>query len=160
MSWCEHRAVPGTEEYLDSEKYQVRHWDLDAPGSIRELVRRVNQIRRDNPALHRNDSLRFHPVDNEALIAYTKSDQKSANTILVVVNVDPHRPQAGWVELPLEQLGLAPDAQYQVHDLLGGARYLWHGPRNFVALDPAAMPAHVFRIRRHLRTERDFDYYI
>ncbi len=156
----EHRAVAGTEEYLDSEKYQLRHWNLEQPGNIRELIARMNAIRRDNPALHRNDSLRFHPVDNDAIIAYSKTAPDGGNAILTVVNLDPHHTQAGWIELPLEELGLEADGQYQMHDLLGGARYLWHGRHNYVSLDPQALPAHVFRIRRRLRTERDFDYYM
>ena len=154
------RAVPGTEEYLDSEKYQVRWWDVDQPGSLRDFVARVNAIRRDNPAFHRNESLRFHHVDNPEIIAYSKLDGDGGNLVLVVVNLDPHHAQQGWVTLPLEDLDIDTDAPYQVHDLLGDARYLWNGPVNYVALDPAATPAHIFRVRRRLRTEQDFDYYL
>ncbi|MGH7583604.1 MAG: alpha-1,4-glucan--maltose-1-phosphate maltosyltransferase [Gemmatimonadales bacterium] len=156
----EDRAVAGTEEYLDSEKYQLRHWDLNAPGGIRDFITRVNTIRRDNPALHVNESLQFFPVDNEAIIAYAKTSADGANTILTVVNLDPHHAQIGWIELPLDELGLVGEGQYQMHDLLGGARFLWQGPRNYVSLDPATLPAHIFRVRRRLRTERDFDYYL
>ncbi|MGE0352700.1 MAG: alpha-1,4-glucan--maltose-1-phosphate maltosyltransferase [Gemmatimonadales bacterium] len=156
---CEGRAVPGTEEYRDSEKFQIREWNLDDPSSLRELISRVNRIRRQNPALHRNDSLRFFPVDNEQLIAYGKHSPDKDNIIVTVVSLDPHHPQSGWVELPLESLGLDASAPYQMHDLLGGGRYLWSGSRNFVMLDPGAMPAQLFRVRRRLKTERDFDYY-
>jgi starch synthase (maltosyl-transferring) len=153
-------AVPGTEEYLDSEKYAVRHWDVDRPDSLRSLIARINDIRRGNPALGPGGRLRFVPVDNEQLIAYTRTTPDLTDVLLVVVNLDPHHPQAGYVELPLEALGIDPVESYQVDDLLGGARYLWHGARNYVALDPRAMPAHVFRMRRRIRSERDFDYFL
>jgi starch synthase (maltosyl-transferring) len=149
---------PGSEEYLHSEKYEVRHWDLERD-SLREFIARVNHIRRENPALHANDRLRLHPVDSEHLLAYSKSTEDLADLVLVVVNLDPHHVHAGWVELPLEALGLAPDQPYQVHDLLGGGRFFWQGTRNYVEVDPRAAPAQIFRIRRHLRTERDFDYF-
>ncbi len=158
---CEGRAAqPGSEEYLDSEKYQVRRWDWSRPGNIVELVRVVNRIRRENPALLDNDSLRFHPTDNEQLICYSKSSPDGADTVLVVVNLDPHHLQHGWVELPLAELGLAADETFQVHDLIGGGRYLWRGPRNYVRLDPEAMPAQIYRLRRRVRSERDFDYFM
>jgi starch synthase (maltosyl-transferring) len=157
---CEARAREhGSEEYLDSEKYQIRAWDIDRPDSLRDLVARVNRVRRDNPALHSDWSLHFHPVDNEALIAYSKQDERSGNTVLAVVNLDPHHRQSGWIDLPIERLGMHPRQTYQMHDLLGGARYLWSGGRNYVELDPAKVPAHLFRLRRRLRSERDFDYY-
>ncbi len=154
------RAVPGTEEYLDSEKYQVRHWQLDQPGSLRDFVARVNAIRRENPALQRNNSLRFLEVDNPELLAYAKTAAEDGNLIVTVVNLDPHHAQHGWVTLPLDDLGIDAEHPYQVHDLLGDARYLWNGPTNFVGLDPASTPAHIFRIRRRLRTEQDFDYFL
>jgi len=152
---------PGSEEYLDSEKYQVRHWDLDAPQSLRDYIARVNSIRRENPALHSDRSLRFVPTDNDAIIAYTKTTPDLANILLVVVNLDPHHVQSGWVRLPIKELGLAADTgqTYQVHDLIGEARYLWSGESNFVQLDPQASPAHIFRVRRKVKTERDFDYF-
>jgi starch synthase (maltosyl-transferring) len=157
---CDGRAVPGTEEYLDSEKYQIRYWDIDQPGSLRDFIARVNQVRRDNPALHSDWTLRFLPVDNPALIFYSKQSSDLTNIILVVVNLDPHNPQAGWVTLPIDELGLDAQQPYQVHELLSDARYLWHGARNYVALDPNVVPAHVFRVRRRVRTERDFDYFM
>jgi starch synthase (maltosyl-transferring) len=157
----ENRALrQGSEEYLDSEKYQQRHWEINRADSLRGLITRVNAIRRENPALQRDANLRFHPVDNEQLIAYTKSSDDYANTILVVVNLDPHHTQAGFLDLPLDVLQLDPHQPFQVHDLLSDARYLWHGPRNYVELNPQVMPAHIFRIRRKVRTERDFDYFL
>ena len=150
----------GREEYLDSEKYQLRHWDLDAPDSLRDFVARVNRIRRENPALQANDGLVFHRVDDEQLIAYSKARADGSDAVLVVVNLDPHHVHAGWVELALEPLGVHPGEPFQVHDLLGGGRYFWSGARNYVEIDPRAAPAQIFRIRRRLRTERDFDYFL
>jgi starch synthase (maltosyl-transferring) len=151
---------PGSEEYLDSEKYELRHWDIERPDSLRELITRVNRIRRENPALQHDWSLRFHHVDNAELIAYTKQSVDGRNLVLVVVNLDAHHVQSGWVDLPLAALGMDGHEPYQVHDLLTGAHYLWHGPRNYVQLDPHTVPAHVFRVRRRTRHEQDFDYFM
>jgi starch synthase (maltosyl-transferring) len=158
---CEGRALrPGSEEYLDSEKYQIRQWEITRPASLRELIARVNQIRRENSPLQANARLRFHGVDNEELIVYSKAAEDLSAVILVVVNLDPFHTQSGWVDLPLETLGLSPHEPYQVHDLLTDARYFWQGPRNYVELNPAILPAHIFRVRRRVRSERDFDYYM
>ncbi|MDH3671095.1 MAG: alpha-1,4-glucan--maltose-1-phosphate maltosyltransferase [Gammaproteobacteria bacterium] len=158
---CENRArEPGSEEYLDSEKYQIRVWDLDRSDSLRDLIARVNRIRRENPALHSDWSLRFHPVDNEQLICYSKSTEDLNNIIVAVVNLDPHHTQSGSVELPMDTFGLDPQQPYQVHDLISDARYMWNGARNYVELNPDVMPAHIFRLRRRIRTEQDFDYFL
>ncbi len=149
----------GSEEYLDSEKYQLRHWDLNRHDSLKELIARVNRIRRAHPALQHDWRLRFHAVDNPELIAFSKTSEDLADVILVVVNLDVNYVQSGWLELPLKELALDPEQAFQVHDLLGGERYLWHGARNFVQLDPKAMPAHIFHVRRKVHTERDFDGY-
>jgi starch synthase (maltosyl-transferring) len=151
---------PGSEEYLNSEKFELRHWDIRQPHSLKDFIGRVNHIRRENPALQGDRHLYFYPVDNEQLICYAKFSEDRANLILTVVNLDPHHTQGGWLELPLEELGLDPGQPYQVHDLLGEARFLWHGPRNYVELDPKVAPAYIFRLRRRVRTERDFDYYL
>jgi len=156
---CEAAAVPGSEEYRDSEKYQIRAWDWDRPGNIKDFIARVNRIRRENPALHSDWSLRFHPVENEELLFYSKRTKDSGNIILVVVNLDTHHVQSGWIDVPTGDLGLQ-KGSYQVHDLLSDARYLWHGARSFVSLDPAQSPAQIFRVRRKVKTERDFDYFI
>jgi len=158
---CENRPLaPGREEYLDSEKYELKHWELKRPDSLKEIIARVNRARRENTALQGNDRLRFHPVDNDQLIAYTKTTPDLSNIILVVVNLDPYNTQSGWVEVPLEELGLDPAHAFQVHDLLSDARYFWQSPRSFVELNPQVLPAHIFRLRRRLRTERDFDYFM
>jgi starch synthase (maltosyl-transferring) len=151
---------PGSEEYLGSEKYEIRHWDPDAPGNLRQVMRRVNRIRRENAALENDRSLCFRAVDNPQILAYTKESEDRANTILVVVNLDPHHTQSGWLELPLEELEIRAEQPYQVHDLLGDGRYLWHGARNYVELNPRISPAQIFRIRRRLRTEEQFEYYV
>lgn len=151
---------PGSEEYLDSEKYQIRHWDLDRPGSLRELIALVNRIRRENPALQSDWSLEFHPVDNDQLICYSKRSSDESNLIVVVVNLDPYHTQSGFVDLPLERLQIETDRPYQAHDLLTGARYVWAGHRNYVELNPASVPGHILRIRRRLRVETDFEYFL
>jgi starch synthase (maltosyl-transferring) len=151
---------PGSEEYLDSEKYQLRTWDVQRADSLAGFIGRVNRARRENPALQSDGSLEFVPVDNEQLIAYVKRVATPENTVLTVVNLDPHHAQSGWVDLDLGALGVDAHAPYQMHELLSGARYLWSGPRNYVSLDPARAPAHVFVLRRRVRTERDFDYFL
>ncbi len=99
-------------------------------------------------------------MDNENLLAYSKTRDEDADSVLVVINVDPHHVQSGWLQLDLQTLELPTERPFQVHDLLSGARYLWQGPRNYVSLDPAHAPAHIFRIRRRVRSEKDFDYFL
>jgi starch synthase (maltosyl-transferring) len=157
----EHRPrEPGSEEYLDSEKYQLRHWDLERADSLRAYIAALNRIRRENPALQADASLRFFSTDNEQLIAYGKQTPDRVNQIVCVVNLSPQHPHGGWVELDLASLGIEPGHPFQMHDLLSGARYLWTGARNFVQLDPQRSPAHVFRVRRRLHREQDFDYFL
>jgi starch synthase (maltosyl-transferring) len=150
----------GSEEYLNSEKYEIKYWDIDSPDSLKGFVGRVNYVRKDNPALQSDWSLHFHAVDNEQLICYSKHTEDISDIMLVVVNLDPHHVQSGWVDLSLETLGLPQDQAFQVHDLLSDSRYSWHGSRNYVELDPHSVPAHIFRIRKRVRTERDFDYFL
>jgi starch synthase (maltosyl-transferring) len=157
---CIADALPGREEYLDSEKFEIRHFDTTQPGNIVDFIRRVNEIRRENRALRRG-RLRFLEIDCNDLIAYARVDDASPEDVLiVVVALSPHHAASGTLEVPLEEFGIDPEHPYQVHDLLGGARFLWNGPRNYVSIDPGSVPAHVFRVRRRLRTERDFDYFL
>jgi starch synthase (maltosyl-transferring) len=151
---------PGSEEYLNSEKYEIRHWNRDDPASLREFIARVNRIRRENAPLQSDRGLKFHSVDNDNLIAYSKTREGDTDSVLVVANVDPHHAQSGWLQLDLQMLGLPVNGPFQVHDLLSGARFLWQGPRNYVSLDPGRSPAHIFRIRRRVRSEKDFDYFL
>jgi len=130
---------PGSEEYLNSEKYEIKRWDLERPDSLSELIGRLNRIRRENAALQGDWSLRFHEVDNPQLLVYSK--EAGDNLILVAVNLDLHYPQSGWVDLDFHGL-------CEVHDLLGGGRWTWTGRRNYVELDPHILPAHVFRVTR------------
>ena len=154
---------PGSEEYRDSEKYQLRHWDLSRTDSLADFIGRINRARRDNSALQQDWSLRFFAVDNEQLICYAKTsaglDSVFDNIVVVVVNLDPWHTQSGWVDIDLSALGMEEDSTYQMHDLLTDARYLWHGRRNFVQLDPARTPAHVLRLRRRVKSEHAFDYF-
>jgi starch synthase (maltosyl-transferring) len=157
----EYRALrQGGEEYLDSEKYEQRQWELDDPDSLRPLIALVNQARRENPALQRTNGVRFLETGNPALVAYLKMDESGDNVIACVVSLDPHHTQTAWIDLPLAEFGLEEGRAFQVHDLLGGARYVWYGARNYVELDPFVVPAHIFRLRRQVRTEHDFDYFL
>ena len=167
---------PGSEEYRDSEKYQIRHWNLKRQDSLAPFIARVNRIRREHAALQSDWSLRFLDIDNEQMLAYMKSATSVSSPlpsggrgqgeglqedhIIVVTNLDPWHAQSGWLELPLTTLGLASDRPYRVQDLLGGGSFLWQGSRNFVRLDPNGIVAHVFHLRRRVRTERDFDYFL
>ncbi|MGK6310067.1 alpha-1,4-glucan--maltose-1-phosphate maltosyltransferase [Variovorax sp. DT-64] len=150
----------GSEEYLNSEKYQLRHWNHDDPQSLAPFIARVNHIRRENPALHSDRSLRFFDIDNGELLAYAKRSPDGSNVIVTVVNLDPHNVQSGWLDLDLDFVGCEPAQSFQVHDLLSNQRYLWQGSRHFVRLDPHSVPAHVFVVRRRVRDERDFDYFL
>ncbi len=138
---CEHAPrEPGSEEYLYSEKYEVKRWDRGRADSLRELISVLNRVRRENAALQSDWSLRFHPVDNPQLLAYSKSTPD--NRILVVVNLDPHHVHSGWIDFG------APGEVLDLHDLLSGGRYTWNGGRNYVELNPHTLPAHVFRVDR------------
>ena len=141
---------PGSEEYRDSEKYQLRHWDLERHDSLSGLITRMNAARRDNPALQQDWTLRFLPVDNDQLIAYRKTTPGLDNVIVMAVNLDTRYVQSGWLELDLEALDLEAHAPYEVRDLLSGARYTWQGRRNFIRLDPGM--GHVLRLERPRRS--------
>ena len=142
-----------SEEYLNSEKYEIRRWDRAAPHSLAPLVTLLNQIRRANPALQSDLSLHFHHVDNPQILCYSKSSPATAtapaNIILTVVNLDPHNEQAGWVDLDLKHLGIGHEETFTVEDLLAHTTYQWKDRSNYVALRPDVMPAHVFRVTRN-----------
>jgi len=156
---CENAPIrPGSEEYLNSEKYELKRWDLNTADSLKDLITCVNRIRRENPALQSNRNLRFHDTDSPSLICYSKATDDLSNVILVVLSLDCSHVQSGWVDLDLNSLGIDAHHSFEVHDLLGDGRYLWQGSRNFVELRPETLPAHIFGFRRSVRTERDFDY--
>jgi len=136
---------PGSEEYLNSEKYEIKHWNLDDGSSLRGFIKRVNAIRKENPALHSNDSLRFHPIDNDQIICYSKRTSDKRNVIVTIVNLDTMWKQSGFLELPVDELGIDIRHPFVMVDLLTGARYRWQGPRNYVELRPSEMPAHILK---------------
>ncbi len=148
---CENRAVPGTEEYLDSEKYEVRPRDWQATGHIKDLIARVNDIRRRHPALAVNDGLRFHLTTNEQVIAYSKTAPGDGRRVLVIVSLDPQKPQDGLVCVSIAEDVVEGTETYVVRDLLDDTSYSWRGPWNYVRLDPAGVPAHVMLVEREAR---------
>lgn len=151
---------PGSEEYLNSEKYELKRRDLNSAVSLKELISRINGIRKENPALQSDHNLSFHKTDNPFLICYSKATGDFSNIVVVIVNLDPSHNQAGWIDLDPSLIGLVGSNAFQVHDLLSDGRYLWQGPRNYVELEPESLPAHILHVRRWVRTERDFAYYL
>ncbi len=149
----------GSEEYQDSEKYQLRMWDLNRADSLRDLVALINRIRRENRALQDDRGLEFHAIDNDNMICYSKATSDGESVILVVVNLDPYHRQSGWLSWTADCAAGADGRSVQMHDLLSGARYLWSGGRHFVEISPENIPAQVFRVRRHTISENNFDYY-
>jgi starch synthase (maltosyl-transferring) len=169
----EGRAAPpapgktGSEEYLDSEKYQLRAWDRSSPDSIAPLLTQLNRIRHENPALQRNENLHFHACENAQILCYSKTTKEPSsttqkpsperttsdgsarftpeNTILVAINLDPLNQQSTWLNIALDHLNLPWDSSFALEDLLTGTHYTWHGQWNYVALTPQAT-AHIFRI--------------
>ena len=147
---CEHTPVrPGSEEYLDSEKYQYRPRDWAKaqrpPDGIAPLITRLNAIRKAHPATHWLRNLRFHHVDQPELICFSKRSERDEDTVLVVVNLDPHAPREATVWLDMPALGMDYGSQFVVTDELSGNSYLW-GRANYVRLDPAVTPAHIFTV--------------
>ena len=144
---CENRPRGADSEYyLDSEMYQHKVWDWNRPGNIVDDVKRINQIRRDNPALHLYDNLRFFGSDNLHIVVYGKATPDNSNIIVCVVNLDPFWTQSAWLDVPAHEWGIAGDQPYVVHDLVNDERYTWRGNYNWVRLDPYVQPAHVFRV--------------
>jgi starch synthase (maltosyl-transferring) len=143
---CEAAALPGREEYLDSEKYEIKRRDWDQPGNIRDYIARLNRIRRDNPALHDLSNLRFYNAFDNDILLYGKMTPARDNAILVAVNLDPHNGHGCDFEIPLWEFGLPDQASLQAEDLLGGGSFWWHGKIQHLWLDPAANPAAIWRI--------------
>jgi starch synthase (maltosyl-transferring) len=156
----EHVPRPGSEEYIDNEKFQLRSWNLEDPRSLREVITLVNRLRRENAALQQTNRIAFHPTDNEAVMAYSKRTEDFANVVLVVANTDPRHKHGAWIDLDLAELGVRPGESFQVHDVLADARFLWTGPRNYVELDPSLFPVSLFVVRRKVRSEHDFEYFL
>ncbi|RST87770.1 alpha-1,4-glucan--maltose-1-phosphate maltosyltransferase [Aquibium carbonis] len=143
---CEAAALPGKEEYLDSEKYQLREWDFDRPGHIKDDIRLVNRLRREHPALRDFTSLRFHKVSNENVLSYSKGTPQSGSYLLFHVNLDPHQAQTFHFEVPLWAFGLPDDGAVKVQDLVNGNSFAWVGKNHTLTLDPQARPYAVWRL--------------
>ena len=153
-------AVSGKEEYLNSEKYEIKMWDRNREGNLKDFIARVNRIRKENPALQKTYNIACYEVDNENLLCFGKVSDDLANIVLVVVNLDPFHKHSGWVKIPIQDFGIDPTQPYLVHDLLGDEKYIWQGDRNYVEINPYASPAYIFRIRKRMKKEVDFDYFV
>lgn len=156
----ENRALPGREEYMDSEKYEVRHWDWDRPGNLKEFIARLNRIRKENPALQETCNIRFHEVDNDQLLFFGKHAADFSESVFAVINLDPVHMQSGHIRIPLHEYGIDPSQPYLGHDLLSDEKYIWYGETNYVQLNPHVVPAHIFKLRTRIRRETDFDYFM
>jgi len=155
------QAISGKEEYLNSEKYEIKLWkNEDIKESTRDFISRINQIRRENPALQMTNNLKFYHVDNDNLLYFGKVSENLSDIILIVVNLDPHYTQSGWIQVPLSEMGIEPDQPFLAQDLLGGSQYIWQGEYNYVELNPNILPAHILKIKKKLKKETDFDYFI
>jgi starch synthase (maltosyl-transferring) len=149
---------PGSEEYMNSEKYEIRARNYEAPGNLNRMMGVLNAIRRENKPLQRADNLSFLLSENEKIIFYRKAgrapdERPSAggprnDDLLIAVNLDPFMPHSSMVHVPIAEMGIHPDEPYVVHDLLTGARYVWRGSRNYVFLDPSHLPGHLLRVER------------
>ncbi|WP_081688730.1 alpha-1,4-glucan--maltose-1-phosphate maltosyltransferase [Inquilinus limosus] len=144
---CEAQAVPGKEEYLDSEKYQLRAWDWDRPGNIIAEITRLNRIRHANPALQTHLGLTFYNAFNDSILYYGKATPDRGNVLLVAVNLDPHRPQEADIEIPLWEWGLPDHGALAAENLMTGEAFTWHGKIQHIRLDPAVQPFAIWRIR-------------
>jgi starch synthase (maltosyl-transferring) len=155
-----HEPLPGREEYANSEKYEIINWNLDQPGNLRPIIKKLNQIRKENAALQTIWNIEFLDIDNDYLLCYSKKTPDYSNIIVVAVNLDYFHIQAGSLKIPLQELGI-PEAQpYLVHELLSDSRFIWQGRQNYIELNPDDMPVKIFRLQRRLRREQDFDYFM
>ena len=154
-----HQALSGKEEYLNSEKYEIKNWDWEKPHRIRDLITKINRIRAENDALHSTRTIRFYPIDNDYMLFYGKTTPDLSNVIIVVITIDPFHRQTGQVQVPLDELGIHPAQTYLMNDLLNGERFMWQGAENHVTIDPKRTPAYIFSVHRRLHRETDFDYY-
>jgi starch synthase (maltosyl-transferring) len=156
---CENEAVPGKEEYLNSEKYEFKVWDWDRPGHIKDLIATVNRIRKENPALHLYKNLRFYHSDNDNVLFYGKATEDKKNAIFVAVNLDPFNQHQSGIYVPIQDFNIKPNETYELHNLITGARMLCKGEKSVITLDPETDPAHIYRLEKWLHREEDFDYF-
>jgi starch synthase (maltosyl-transferring) len=157
---CVSQALPEREEYLDSEKFEIKRWDRKREGSIRESIGKINRIRRENPALQSTYTLSFLEIDDENLLAYAKVSEDRANILVIAVNLDPYQSHSGTLILPLEKWEISVKLPFMAHELLTDTRHIWHGPARNLNLDPAPSPAAIFRLHHRLHREQDFDYFM
>lgn len=150
---CENTPVPGKEEYLNSEKYEYKVWDWDRPGNISDFIARINQIRREHPALQEYDNLRFYPADDENVLCYGKSLPDAGDNVLAVVNLDPFQAHETVFHLPIHEFGIESDEQFRATDLISGETYIWTGPSQQLRLDPQEEPVRLFAIQRFHHVE-------
>lgn len=139
------QSMPGKEEYMDNEKYEIKHWDWNAYTRVKELITRINRIRKENSALQDTYNIEFAQTTNEQIVCYVKTDKRTGNQLIIAVNLDSWNTQGAHVTLPLEKTGL-PQGEYIVRDLLSGDKYRWQGAVNFVQLNPYEMPAHILKL--------------
>lgn len=156
---CENRALPGKEEYLDSEKYEITVWDWNRPGHLTDYVATINRIRRENPALHELENLEFYEADNEHVVFYGKRTYDGRNAVLVAVNLNPFQAQDTQLRIPIATFGIKPDEIYQLHNLITDQRDLVQGDTYALRLDPQVEPAAIYAVRRWTRREQEFDYF-
>ena len=157
---CENTPLaPGKEEYLDSEKYEIKAWDWDRAGNIRDFIRRLNEIRRANPALQEYENLRFHHSDNDQVLFYGKITPDGSNAVFVVVSLNPFEDQEATVYFPIDELGVAEGGQWEARELIGDSSHLWQGSDLRVKLDPRN-PARIFQVKAWRSSEHDFDYFM
>jgi len=157
---CENIPVPGREEYLDSEKYHFKARDWNAPGNIKELVTKLNTIRRGNRCFRELGNIRFHQADNENIVFFSKASAAGDPVVFVAVSLDPFNPQSSFVSVPVEDFGISKGDPYELDDLLGGETFRWNGSRNYIALDPHNRPAHILRLRRRSGRLRGHDVFV
>ena len=150
---CENSPVPGKEEYIDSEKYQFKGRDWNAPGNIKGYITQLNKIRKENRALRQYANLEIQQSENENILCFSKTTESLDDAILVAVTVDPYHQQTTFIHVPLSKFGITDSEPYIVEDLMTNERFVWTGSRNFIALDPHHRPAHIFRIRRRIGLE-------
>jgi starch synthase (maltosyl-transferring) len=157
---CENRAIAGTEEYQDSEKYEHKVWDWDRRGNIIDYIATINQIRRENPALQDYENVRFWECNNDHILYYGKATVDRSNAVLIAVNLNPFQVQECRLQVPLAEFGIGPNEVYQLHDLITDQRQLVKGPSLPIRLDPQAEPAVIFAVRRWSHREQKFDYFM
>jgi len=152
-------APEGREEFLNSEKYEIKHWDWTKGERLRQMITALNSIRQNNPALQDFRNTLFYPVDNDYLLFYIRAIDDQSNVVAVIVNLDPFNPQTGKVHFPLQTLGIDSEEPYLLQDLLGEERFIWSGAQNFITVDPLTAPAFVLKLHKQFSRESSFDYY-